>query len=191
MSKQYHHSQKASQELESPPKLQFVGIDPGPMNTAYTIIDSSCEIQESAKMPNGEFRAVIKRLNESKITYLCLIEAIDNQGARFAKMRMEYILDTAEFIGFLSSMIEFPLLKVSRRDIYRFLLGKASGKDSLIREQLLLRYGKDKTKGISADQWSSLAIATFGQDQKPWISSFRQAEGKAIFFQNSPSSSSS
>ena len=73
------------------------------------------------------------------------------------------IFETVKWIGRFeeaaATIWEVKTILIYRKDVKSYLCGSMKAKDSNIRQALIDLLGKEKTKGVSKDIWSALAVA--------------------------------
>ena len=140
----------------------ILAIDPGTVASAYVLWDTKkTEILDKCIIENSLILTFIHSINFD----LLAIEMIASYGMPVGKEVFETCLWIGRFIQVADSRgVQF--IKLLRKDVKSFLCGSMKAKDSNIRQALIDLLGKDKTKGVSKDMWSALAIAVLGE--KTW-----------------------
>lgn len=150
--------------------MNILAIDPGTEQTAYTVFDGK-SLLAYGKMGNDLFESdKLPRLNIEFFPEITLIEGIASYGMPVGATTFE----TCYFIGRLQKSCELYEMKyqmIFRKDIKMYFCNSMKAKDGNISQALRDRFGDKGTKanpgffyGISADMWSSTAIAIYGHD---------------------------
>jgi hypothetical protein len=150
----------------------YIGIDPGPVESAYVIIEpspvkSEIAVIEKGKIPNG---VLIGRCNiwaglniRREAEYRCGIEMIASYGMPVG----EDVFETCVIIGQLYENLK-PVItrRIKRNEIKNHICHSSRANDSNIRQALIDRYGAPGTKknpgityGFAGDMWAALAVA--------------------------------
>jgi hypothetical protein len=154
----------------------YIGIDPGPEESAYCILSDKGRVVQFDKLGNIPFLQFLGSpdilhaglhddLNE---THLFVIEMLACYGMAVGAE----VLDTARWVGRFQDRIEtkhgMEARLMYRKDVKMTLCHTMKANDSNIRQQIIDMYGgkkaigKKKTPGplygLSGDCWSALAI---------------------------------
>ena len=145
----------------------YLGIDPGPTESAYCLLRDNVPLAFS-KVPNQALREYLA--NNVQYDVVC-IEHFQSFGMALGKSSIDTMYVIGELRHQLSSAGKswHPVL---RGQIKMHHCKSMRAKDSNIRQAMLDRFGEDSIKkgGVlykcSKDCWSSLAIACFAYDTK-------------------------
>jgi hypothetical protein len=139
----------------------ILGIDPGTTESAYVILHNR-NIVSSAKLPNFELRALLPQIMGYRIL---AIEGMQSYGLPVGREVLDTVCWIGRFIEASTAPVVWPVFRPAVRAHH---LGVAKGKngDAAIRKAMLTRYGTNNTRGITRDQWSALAVATFVSDKE-------------------------
>lgn len=153
-------------------------IDPGTVESAYTIIDSvTLKVRQSGKVDNQKMLGMIKDL---ELFYMYgidhfVVEMVAGMGMRVGAE----VFETAFWIGRFWEAMQFgiPKTKIYRKDEKSNLLGTQKGKDSDIISALVDRFTPDEPNfgkgtashhgwfyGFAADIWQAYAVAVTYHD---------------------------
>jgi len=145
--------------------MNVFAIDPGPVLSAYVLLDQNCQIAKCGKVSNHELRALIPM-----VAALNPIFAIE-QIASFGMAVGAEVFETCYESGRLAQCTPNPdaVLRVKRIEVKSHICHSAKANDANIRQALIDRYnGKDaaigkKAKpgplyGVSGDMWAALAV---------------------------------
>lgn len=144
---------------------RIIGIDPGPANTAFAVLENGI--------------AVEKGLVENKYFFdyapVCLHKCFLEKMQSFGMPVGAEVFDTAYWIGevrYRMGIYNIPVTLVTRQEVKLHHCNSVRAKDANIRQVMLDRFGgKEVTKkggvlhGFKADIWSALAIACYGYDK--------------------------
>lgn len=135
--------------------MKILAIDPGNEKSAFVIFDTETQtIVDKAIIDNMVLKTRIMDDPEFQYDWL-VIEMIASYGMPVGKT----VFETCVWIGMFIEAAQKPYQLVYRKDEKMHLCGSMKAKDSNIRQALLDRLGKDKTKGCSKDIWAALAVA--------------------------------
>lgn len=155
----------------------ILGVDPGPIETAWVLYDSELKnIISFAKESNDEFKIrmigdplrLFKLPNEYTVgPEHMAIEMIASYGMAVGKS----VFETCVWIGRFIERWGPAYTLIYRKDVKLHLCNNPRAKDSNIRQALIDKFGPPgtrknpgKTHGISKDCWSALAVAvTFAE----------------------------
>lgn len=145
----------------------ILGIDPGSEETAYALINDFADVLKANKVPNKDFRAML-RLMPYKVHVV--IESIQSYGMTVGKE----VFQTCYEIGRILEICERNHLPVSlypRPEYAKAICGVQKVNDAVLRQSLLLRFGGDRKgeplhllKGNS-DKRSAFAVAAYHLDK--------------------------
>ena len=168
------HRTTSSEEKESEGGTMrtIIGIDPGPIKSAYVVWDGKV-IHEFGKVENvPTLIEDLDRLEHEHSIDEMVIEEIKNYGLPAG----DTILKTVLWSGRLGEAWGWDCLDfIMRKTIAAHLCGSARAKDGNIRQALIDRFEPDlqprqrpkgMLKGISADVWQALAVCTTFWDQQ-------------------------
>lgn len=149
----------------------IIGIDPGPTESAYTILNDDGTVNKSQKIDNF---SLLQMLGEYGIAgeHIC-IEMIASYGMAVGKE----VFETCVWIGrFMQRYNEWSCIKpqrVTRKEIANHVCGSPRANDSNVRQAMLDRYGEKGTRsnpgplfGFKADMFASLAVSTYAFDNQ-------------------------
>ena len=147
----------------------ILGIDPGPVLSAYLVMESSTyEIVDKGKIDNDKLIGIVK----TGYFDMLAIEGMQFYGMKNGVGKTTF--DTAYYIGRLMQIADELGSKtkmVYRSEVKMHHCHTMKAKDTNIRQALIDRFGEPGTKkkqgktyGISKDMWSALGIATFVVD---------------------------
>lgn len=135
------------------------GIDPGPQESSYVRIDGERPV-EWGTVRNVALLEVSQDWTRNSVVAI-------EQYTPWSTLSHP-VMHTLHWIGrFEQAWFRHFSVKLIQRDVIkRHLLGKNSGNDSKIRQEMIVRYGEPGTKkspgilyGITGDQWQALAVA--------------------------------
>lgn len=145
--------------------MKILGIDPGPTETAYCMIDEGYAVLMAGKEPTA---FLIKALGVAPPDHAA-IESIQSYGMMVGRS----VFDTCYAIGRILQTCEnanVPWALYPRPEYARRICGVGKISDSVLRQALLLRFGGDKKgeplfmlKGNS-DKRSAFAVAAYHLD---------------------------
>ena len=140
--------------------MKILAIDPGPVESAFLVLENGKPSREFGKVNTAELLAKL-RLGEIEYNRIA-IEMIASYGMAVGRE----IFETCTWIGRFEEAAGGAVNRVFRKDVKLHLCGNPRAKDSNIRQALIDRFGPPGTKrdpgatyGISKDVWSALAIA--------------------------------
>ena len=149
-------------ELERAAEVRkILAIDPGPTRSAYVILADG-QPTATEKLPNEEVLAIAAEWR-GDVTVIEWITVASIAGAE--------IYQTCRWVGRFEQASAVPVLLLPRADVLAHFFGKRNvkGADSLIRRQMLDRWGGDAAKGVKAnpgplyrfhaDCWQALGVA--------------------------------
>ncbi len=146
--------------------MKYLGIDPGPENTAWCQINGdfiNCGLANNMDAFTS-IRNIAANNDESQLTIA--IEMVASYGMPVGAE----VFNTCRLIGKLELHLELlrhvPSL-IFRKDVKMELCGRTAGvNDAVIRQRLIDLYGAQGTKknpgatyGIKKDMWAALAVA--------------------------------
>jgi len=149
--------------------MRYLGIDPGNILTAYTIIDENLKPVEFAKLDNEEFLKILYDIKKD-MDYVS-IEMIGHYGTGMAAGKT--VFDTCIFIGRILEVTKDckNVKLIMRAEEKITLCGTMRAKDGNIIQALVDRFapytsnhGKGTKKdmgwfyGMTADCWQSTAV---------------------------------
>lgn len=151
--------------------MKYLALDPGPIETAYALIDSERRPIEFGKVPNAEMRARLPVLVDTADR--CAVEMIASYGMPVGAE----VFETCVEIGRFMEIAARPLRRIFRGDVKLHLCHDKRAKDANVTRALVDRfacgqanYGKG-TKvapgwfhGFRADIWAAYAVAVYLAD---------------------------
>lgn len=152
--------------------MKILGIDPGPIESAYVIFDSeNNNIDQFGILENKEMLSFIQRKSSLLLSSpIMAIEVIKGFGIPAG----ETLFETCEWIGLFRAPYIFSgkiTHRIGRKDVIRHFCGHTKGGDSALREALIHRFGEPGTKktpgklyGIKSHCWSALGLSVFCGD---------------------------
>jgi hypothetical protein len=156
----------------------ILAIDPGNIDSAYVLIDSSYTPIEHAKVKNEVLRELIKQKIKEIPTLESAIEMVASYGMAVGRE----VFETCVWIGRYTEILEsngIPVTFVYRKDIKMNLCGQTKAKDSNIRIALIDRFAVHDLKNgkgtksnpdffanFKADQWAAMAVGVTYLDGK-------------------------
>ena len=139
--------------------MRILAIDAGTLESGYVLYDTTIdEIVDKGITDNPEMLIMIENLCFDVLAYEKIVS--------FGMAVGQTTLDTCEWNGRFIQVADskgLSIAPITRRDVKVHLCNSMMAKDTNIRQSLLDRFGKDKTKGISKHMWSALAIAVLCQ----------------------------
>lgn len=150
----------------------YIGIDPGPKESAFVVIEpspvkSEIVIIEKGKVSNSVLLAWCNRWAGSQIRkeadQVCGLEMIASYGMPVG----EEVFETCVVIGqILENIKPIETQRIKRLEVKKHLCHDSRAKDTNIHQVLVDRYGKPGTKknpgityGMAGDMWAALAVA--------------------------------
>ena len=159
--------------MEATLHFNVLGIDPGPVESAYALIGQEIpgsisdpfRVHEAEKVPN---ELLIGRLSVLQPAHVA-IESIQSYGMAVGRS----VFDTCFFIGEVIRTCKdagIPFTLYPRPEYMRRICGVGKVNDAVLRQALLLRFGGDRKgeplytlKGCS-DKRSAFAVAVYHLD---------------------------
>lgn len=147
----------------------ILGIDPGPVKSAYVLWDTVSEtIEDHGIIENDELLSAMR--NDRKHAEKVGIEVPRGFGMKAGNE----IFDTCIWVGRFDAFRKYPL--IGRKEIVTHLCDRSTAGDKDVREALCYRYGgKDKAIGVKKDQgpfygikgdeWAALAVCIVMADR--------------------------
>lgn len=161
--------------------MRILGIDPGPIRSAWVVYDSEDQriVDAAAATLNRELLELCRngwvaphRVDGSPRLDLAVIEKVEHYGATVGAD----VFETVYWSGrFAEAVHPLPVERLPRRRVKLHLCGTSRAKDPNVRAALLERYGSGAvgTKaepgplyGIHGDLWAALAVAVTYCDQR-------------------------
>jgi hypothetical protein len=136
--------------------VKLLAIDPGNTQSAFVLYEPETEtILSKGIVDNKELVESLETIDYDEAA----IEMIASYGMPVGKEVFETCLWIGRFYQTIyNRMIQINL--VYRKDVKLHLCQTIRGvKDSHIRQALLDRLGKEKTKGVKKDEWAALGVA--------------------------------
>lgn len=148
-------------------KMKIIGIDPGPVESAYVLIEkdnNQIKIKDKGKIKNHDL------LLECRDQWNYLGDRVQVAVEMVASYGMPVgaeVFETCVFIGrIIEALVSVKTTKVYRKDVKMHLCHSMRAKDGNIRQALIDKYGEPGTKknpgilyGVSGDVWAALAVA--------------------------------
>lgn len=138
----------------------ILAIDPGPVDSAWVILDKELKPIKFGKVKNIELLAVCMDINYGPDCELA-IEMVASYGMAVG----QEVFETVFWIGRFWQAFDAVRTKVYRKDVKMNLCGSMKAKDSNVRQALIDRFGPVGTKkkpgwfyGVSKDVWSAIAV---------------------------------
>jgi hypothetical protein len=161
----------------------ILGIDPGPVQSAFCLWDGSVVggygLFDNEDVRGSGFNFIRLKLGLPDFKKVA-VEHLQCYGMPVGKD----VFETAYWIGeFRGAVSEDAFIRVYRSEVKLHFCNSMRAKDSNIRQALIDRLGKPGTKkapgityGVKGDIWSALAIAVMVHDKRqPLQSSVRTA----------------
>ena len=166
----------------------YLGIDPGPVESAFVWWDAESEkvirLESIPVFELGSFEIgpLLKGVDHVSIEWIeCFGMAVGQETFR-----------TVAGIGWFASLlsgIDWPLRLVPRRSVKIHLCNSMRAKDANVRQSLIDRFGKVGTKkqpgklyGVATHYWAALGVAVYSADvfdpAQFWIEDLRNKVGK-------------
>jgi Holliday junction resolvasome RuvABC endonuclease subunit len=146
-------------------RTAIVGVDPGPVESAYAIVTEGQQVLRADKVGN---ESLIERIRQDPPAHVA-IESIQSYGMAVGRS----VFDTCFFIGELIRTCKdagIPFTLYPRPEYTRRICGVGKVNDAVLRQALLLRFGGDRKgeplaalKGNS-DKRSAFAVAIYHLD---------------------------
>lgn len=165
-------------------KGALLAIDPGPVSSAWVVLDPSGAVAANAKEPNDMLRDRLRQMGVTFEGVKCFtgtefghpiesvaIEMIASYGMAVGAE----VFETCLWIGrYVELCVDLPTRLVYRKDVKMHLCHSMKAKDANIRQALIDKLGPIGKKaspgpcyGISGDEWSALAVAVVARET-PW-----------------------
>ena len=147
----------------------ILGIDPGPVDSAYSVLDKNLKPVEFGIMNNDKMLDIINSINAKgnpdKIDLA--IEMVASYGMPVGKE----VFETVFWIGRFWERFYGKKTKVYRKEVKMNLCHSMKAKDGNVRQALIDRFGPVGVKankgwfyGVSKDVWSAIAVGTTYHD---------------------------
>ena len=141
--------------------MKVLGIDPGTTETGWLIWDTHARRPlDKGKDSNKKCLEIFQKAEAD----IAAIEMFANFGSIGST-----ILESCALLGEFRYVMRnrcIPIQMILRKEVFKHILKKGNGKDSLIRAALIQRFGEPGTKkapgilyGVANDAWSALALA--------------------------------
>jgi len=164
---------EAAQAEEGGEGKMLLAIDPGPVESAYVVLDRDLRPIDFDKLPNADILSVVNAISTNNSTYSrglwrLAIEMIASYGMSVGRE----VFETCVWIGRFTQAAE-PLQAnyIYRKDVKMNLCGSPRAKDSNIIRALVDRFAKHDMKmgkgtkknpdwfhGFSRDIWQAYAV---------------------------------
>lgn len=138
----------------------ILAIDPGPIYSAYAVLDSQLKPVDFGKYLNVY---MLGKCDDYANTDECemAIEMVASYGMPVGAD----VFETVFWIGRFWEAFDAPKTKIYRKQVVTNLCNSAKAKDSNVRQALIDRFGPVGTKkapgwfyGVSKDVWSAVAV---------------------------------
>lgn len=119
-------------------RTAIVGIDPGPVESAYALVTEGQQVLHAEKVGN---ESLIERIRQAPPAHVA-IESIQSYGMAVGRE----VFDTCFFIGELIRTCKdagIPFTLYPRPEYTRRICGVGKVNDAVLRQALLLRFGGD------------------------------------------------
>ena len=142
-----------------------LGIDPGPVESAFALVSPGQEVLRAGKEPNEKLLADLKADPPAHVS----VESIQSYGAPVGRSTFETCYTIGRILQVCADL-GIPCDLYPRPEYTRRICGVGKISDAVLRQALLLRFGGDKKgeplhalKGNS-DKRSAFAVAVFHID---------------------------
>lgn len=157
--------------------MKILGIDPGPVQSAYVIIQvPEYSLFQMKMLPNQQ---VLEHIRYTALDLIdkCALEMVQSFGMPVGKEIFETVLWIGRFVEAWEwkqrqRSVEHRAQLIYRTDIKMNICRNTHAKDSNIRQALIDRFGPPGTKknpgktyGLSGDMWSAFAVAVTCADR--------------------------
>jgi hypothetical protein len=143
-------------------------IDPGPIESAYVVLDNNLKPTEFGKVKNEELRTRLAEQKSSDNDHF-VIEMVASYGMAVGAEVFETVFWIGRFWECVPDSV--PKLKIYRKEEKINLCGTMKAKDANIRQALIDRFGVVGTKknpgwfyGVSKDVWAAIAVGVTYHD---------------------------
>ena len=140
--------------------MSILSIDPGPLESAYTLLDDNLKPAQFGKVPNVELLCICEDSSKG-IENEMTIEMVASYGMAVG----QEVFETVFWIGRFWEAFNGARTKVYRKEVKINLCHTMKAKDSNIRQALIDRFGvvgtiknKGWFYGFKADIWSAYAV---------------------------------
>ena len=148
--------------------MMIIGVDPGPKETGYAIMDTSDYLPlEAGKLPNAEFSVMLSMAPAEGLHIAC--EGIQSQGMPVGKEVFETCFNIGEY-RHIARVAAIPFFIYPRQEYARSICGCKQYGDAVLRKALIMRFGGDRKgeplnllKG-DTDRRSAFAVAVYHAD---------------------------
>ncbi len=152
----------------------IIGIDPGPTQSAYAIVNPDYSIYAAARVENRHLLNSLQTfLADNDTMKTVVIESIQSYGAPVGRETFETCYQIGAFRYIAEQSIWANCVLIPRQEYVNAICG-CRGTDAVLRQALLLRFGGDKKgeplnalKG-STDLRSAYAVAVYHMDKAKW-----------------------
>jgi hypothetical protein len=149
-----------------------LGIDPGPVESAWVLWDGS-RVVEHGKQPNVDVLDLLDERADIRDPILVAIEMMACYGMAVGAETLETCVWIGRYVQAWSSRVGDEPMLLYRMAVKMHLCHDSRAKDGNIRQALIDRLGAPGTKkakgptyGIHKDEWSALAIAITAAETK-------------------------
>lgn len=138
-------------------------IDPGNTRSAFVLFDPKKQRIESMGLEDND--SLVRQLTMlPKRISVFAIERVASFGFCVGRE----IFETCEWVGRFWQAVatqNVRIYPVYRKQVVVHHTAKATAGDSLVRAEMISRFGKENLKGCKYDIWSALAISSFVGDK--------------------------
>lgn len=149
----------------------ILAIDPGPIESAYVILDRNLKPVEFGKVKNYELLPTIDNAEILGVRSVA-IEMVASYGMAVGVEVFETVLWTGRFWE-RAVQKGYDIVKIYRKDVKLNLCEDSRAKDANIRQALIDRFGEVGTKknpgwfyGFKGDIWQAYAVGVTYYDLK-------------------------
>lgn len=135
----------------------ILAIDPGSEKSALVLYDTGNQEIYDRRIVENE---LLLGYMGDVVFDMLVIEMIASYGMPVGKD----VFETCVWIGRFIEHSKKSFSYIYRREEKMFLCGSMKAKDSNIRQAIIDKLGKEKTRGCSKDIWSALAVALTFED---------------------------
>lgn len=160
--------------------MKYLAIDPGPEKSGIVVVRDE-RILLARVCENAEIRAEVEDFNDWVVIEMPRAHGIASGD----------VMRTAAQSGIFAAWAPSGVRFVSRDNVkWHFLRGKgksSASADSRLRAEMITRYGKDETRGVTSHAWQALALASYAADtHNAFVQSLMREpmRGEALFDAN-------
>lgn len=144
----------------------LLAIDPGPVESAYVIVDDDMRVFDANKIKNEDLLFMMSADEDFRGCENLAIEMIASYGMAVGREVFETCVWIGRFVELFKNITGEESNYIYRKDVKTELCGSMKAKDSNIRQALIDLYGDVGTKkapgwfyGFKKDIWSAYAVA--------------------------------